>query len=242
MRAHCTIIYPFNILLLSLQYQWRNTQPGQPLCLTNRWWEQYNSLETSGGITIFRISLYFRGISIASLALHFVKLLRGMRDMRGIWGFGGWGWVSVWLKLKKFPRQYSRPRLYCLGNWIFGLPFIPGRPWKGENMYNASVRQWNGGLTPILLLLILFKVIYWLLDGCIQVEHENWCMRCKFYEHRKQDLLTDWTRDRTELFNRISVTFREAVQLQVQQSTVSESRQKQLDICNELYSKVHRQS
>ena len=61
----------------------------------------------------------------------------------------------------------------------------------------------------------------------------------KYYFERRKDLISDWTRDRTELLNRAKVVFSEALAAYRQEENNQENRQKQREFCNELYAKVH---
>jgi len=63
-------------------------------------------------------------------------------------------------------------------------------------------------------------------------------MMYKYYFERRKDLISDWSRDRTELLNRAKVVFSEALAAYRLEEYKEQSRQKQREFCNDLYTKV----
>ncbi len=72
----------------------------------------------------------------------------------------------------------------------------------------------------------------------MQVFHEDWWIRYKYYYKRRHDLQLDWIRDRNELFNRIAVVCAEAVEAIRRKEVEAEFRSQQQELCGLLFEKV----
>lgn len=78
----------------------------------------------------------------------------------------------------------------------------------------------------------------WIKNLFVQIEHEDWWTRTKFFHQRRRDLLIGWSRDRAELLNRVKNVFSEACLAQQLEDAKQENRQKQQEFCDYLYTKV----
>lgn len=72
----------------------------------------------------------------------------------------------------------------------------------------------------------------------LQIEHEDWWTRTKFFHQRRRDLLIGWIRDRAELLDRVKNVFNEACLAKQLEDVKQENRQKQQEFCDYLYAKV----
>ena len=71
-----------------------------------------------------------------------------------------------------------------------------------------------------------------------QLEHEEWWQQWEYYKKRRRDLMRDWSRDRTELLNRVQVIFHEACFAEELFVAQQHYRDEQANICQELYDQV----
>ncbi|XP_067649359.1 coiled-coil domain-containing protein 148-like [Haliotis asinina] len=72
------------------------------------------------------------------------------------------------------------------------------------------------------------------------MEHEDWWLDFKHYNERHKSILSDWLRDRRELLVKARLVFAEAAAAQDLEDLKEDSRQKQLELCEALYTQVLR--
>lgn len=71
-----------------------------------------------------------------------------------------------------------------------------------------------------------------------QVQHEEWWLLYKYYHKRRRALITDWKRDRSELFNRVKLVMEEAVAAKLREEEKERQQELQRETCQALLAKV----